>query len=90
MTIDGGDCELQVHLPMWKLCQMSPLARAYREEGRTHGLVKGEEQATASFLNAQTHVLLKNPYDVVSWSQASALSLSRRQGLTQPTLALYD
>ncbi len=82
MTIDGGECgecgecELEVHLPMWKLCQMPPLSRAYSGGGLTHGLVKGEDEATASFLtsNAQTDVF-KCPYDVVSWSQAS-LSLS--------------
>ena len=83
MTIDGGECsecewELEVHLPMWKLCQMPPLSRPYRGGSLTHGLVKGEDHATASFLtsNAQSDVF-KRPYDVVSWSQASlSLSLS--------------
>ncbi len=82
MTIDGGkcvecgECELEVHLPMWKLCQMPPLSRAYSGGGLTHGLVKGDDEATASFLtsNAQSDVF-KRPYDVVSWSQA-CLSLS--------------
>ena len=79
MTIDGGECsececELEVHLPMWKLCQMPPLSRPYRGGSLTHGLVKGEVHATASFLtsNAQTHVF-KNPYEVVSLSQASPI-----------------
>ncbi len=81
MTIDGGECEVEVHLPMWKLCQMPPLSREYSGGGLTHGLVKAEDEATASFLtsNAETDVF-KRPYDVVSWSQASlSLSLLVRQ-----------
>jgi len=72
MTIDGGECGLEVHLPMWKRCQMPPLSRAYSGGGLTHGLVKGEEEATASFLtsNPQSDVF-KSPYHVVSCSQAS-------------------